>query len=91
MSLKSLEVHYDATHDLAETLRLGRLGEDADREDSEGSDLEPHDFPIDGASGEIIESIEVAILRDDGPCAYSALELGVLESMKVSYLSHFKD
>ena len=50
--LYSLEFHYAATYDLTGAFRLGRCA---------STDLKIRHFPIDGASGEIIDSIEVTL------------------------------
>lgn len=81
--LYSLEFHYDATHDLAGAFRLGRCpGTDA---------WKIQHFPIDGASSEIIESVEVTLLRCDTENAYNFLKHGKLNSLKVSYSFLFKE
>jgi hypothetical protein len=81
-SLYSLDFHYDATHDVAGAFRLGRrLGA--------GFRKIQH-FPINGVSGEIIESVEVTLRRDDAVNAYNFLKHGNLNSIKVSYSFRFK-
>ncbi|KAE9374035.1 hypothetical protein N431DRAFT_481358 [Stipitochalara longipes BDJ] len=74
--LYSLEFHYDATHDLAGAFRLGRCA---------AIDVRNiRHFPIDGASGEIIESVEVALLRYNAEDAYNFLKHGKLNSFKIT-------
>jgi hypothetical protein len=80
--LYSLEFHYGATHDLAGAFRLGRCA---------GTDVwKIRHFPINGASGEIIESVEVTLLRCHTENAYNFLKHGKLNSFKVSYFFLFK-
>ncbi len=70
------EFHYDVTHDLTETSKLGRCP---------ATDvLDILYFPIDGAGGEIIESVEVTLLRYNAENAYAFLKHGKLNSVKVS-------
>lgn len=79
--LYSLEFHYDTTYDLAGTLRLGRCA---------STDLKIRHFPIDGAGGEIIESVEVTLVRYDTEKAYGFLQHGIPSSVKVRYSSLLK-
>ncbi|TVY93033.1 hypothetical protein LAWI1_G004137 [Lachnellula willkommii] len=73
--LYSLEFHYDDTYDLAGTFRLGRCA---------STDLKIRHFPIDGASGEIIESLEVTLVRYDAEKAFDFLKHGILNSVKIT-------
>ncbi|RFU28209.1 hypothetical protein B7463_g8130, partial [Scytalidium lignicola] len=73
--LYSLEFHYDATHDLPGAFRLGRCT---------STDLKIRHFPIDGPSGEIIESVEATIVRYDRENAYDFLKHGILNSVKIT-------
>lgn len=80
--LYSLEFHYDATYDLAGAFRLGRCA---------SSDLKIRHFPIDGAGGEIIESVKITLVRYNTGNAYKFLKPGILNSVKVSCSSLFKE
>lgn len=74
--LYSLEVHYDTTCDLAGSSTLGRC---------EATDVQH--FPIDGASGEVIEAVDVTRFYDVAANAYNFMDHGALDSIKVSRLS----
>jgi hypothetical protein len=83
--LYSLGFYCDATHDLDGAFRLGR---------SKSDNLKIRYFPIDGAGGEIIESVEVTLVRDHAantPHAYNFLKHGALKPVKVSYSSLFRE
>ena len=75
--LYSLEFHYDTTYGPAGAYKLGR---------SKTTDVSKIlNFPIDGAGGELIETVEVNLERVEVENAPSFLKHGKLNSIRVSY------
>lgn len=76
--LDSVEFHYDAIHDGAGEFKLGRH--------APPDNSHVRRFAIDGAGGEIIETVQVALQRSDDENAYGFMKHGELMSIKVKLL-----
>ncbi|KAI9765323.1 MAG: hypothetical protein M1839_005523 [Geoglossum umbratile] len=74
--LYSLEFYYDATRGPAGAYKLGR------RKATDTSKV--LEFPIDGAGGEFIETLEVTLRRYEAENAYSFLKHGKLNSLRIT-------
>lgn len=75
--LHILEFHYNTTYGPAGANKLGR---------SKTTDVSKIlKFPMDGAGGELIETVEVTLVRYQAENAYSFVEHGKLNSIGGSY------
>ena len=75
-TLCSIEFRYETKAASPKTKRLGR------RKSTSFSDIMR--FPIDGPGGELVQSVEVSLIRLDGDNIYSFYRHGKLNSFKVS-------